>query len=126
MPLWLSSSMTLLLAWLELFLNSDCQTKVNRGLTSLRCPRCGTVNATEVARYRSEILAYEMFVLSSRVSALITTILRVKVSDYKFTAIRQTITVTKIVSITLLPPLPQAVEIPVMQVMMVTRFLGQV
>ncbi|WZZ26533.1 hypothetical protein YC2023_009934 [Brassica napus] len=36
-------------------------------------------------------------------------------SDYKFTAMRQTITVTKIVSIALLRPLPQAVEIPIMQ-----------
>ena len=47
-------------------------------------------------------------------------------SDYKFTAMRQTITVTKIVSIALLRPLPQAVEIPIMQVMIVTSFLGQV
>ncbi|CAN6881089.1 unnamed protein product [Brassica oleracea var. botrytis] len=53
---------------------------------------------------------------------------RGKVSDYKFTGMRRviTITVTKIVSLALLPPLPQAVEIPVIQVMMLTSFLGQV
>ncbi|KAH0943433.1 hypothetical protein HID58_003070, partial [Brassica napus] len=161
---------------------SDCQTKVNRGLASLRCPKCGNVNATEVARlafliltflhrltfhskspalqyrYRSEILAYDKdekatFVLLGDVGPELTvvsvnykyfegnfTILNVlsscclvanpqfqsEGSDYKFTAMRQTITVTKIISIALLRPLPQAVEIPIMQVMMVTSFLGQV
>ncbi|KAL0755478.1 hypothetical protein Bca101_093146 [Brassica carinata] len=30
--------------------HSDCQTKVNRGLASLRCPKCGNVSATEVVR----------------------------------------------------------------------------
>ena len=191
---------------------SDCQTKVNRGLASLRCPKCGNVNATEIARlafliltflhrlsfhskssalqymYLSEILAYDkdekatlyylvMLVLSSwRWSALITNISRLTLlflmfflmlfsvslkmlmpckwrhrcssldtnttmhagynranpqfrsedSDYKFIAMRQSITFTKIVSIALLRPLPQAVEIPIMQVMIVTSFLGQV
>ncbi|KAH0878330.1 hypothetical protein HID58_065724, partial [Brassica napus] len=38
---------------------SDCQTKVNRGLASLICPKCDNVNATKVARYRSEMLAYD-------------------------------------------------------------------
>lgn len=50
----------------------------------------------------------------------------VKVSDYKFTGMRQTITVTKIVSLALLPSLAQAVEIPVIQVKILTSFLGQV
>ncbi|CAF2154161.1 unnamed protein product [Brassica napus] len=138
---------------------SDCQTKVNRGLASLRCPKCGNVNATEVARlafliltflhrltfhskspalqyrYRSEILAYDKdekatFVLLGDVGPELTVVsVNYKYfegSDYKFTAMRQTITVTKIISIALLRPLPQAVEIPIMQVMMVTSFLGQV
>ncbi|KAF3587784.1 hypothetical protein F2Q69_00027429 [Brassica cretica] len=38
---------------------SDCQTKVNRGLASLICPKCDNVNATKVARYCSEMLAYD-------------------------------------------------------------------
>ncbi|CAF2073234.1 unnamed protein product [Brassica napus] len=141
--------------------HSDCQTKVNRGLASLRCPKCGNVNATEIARlafviltflhrlsfhskpsalqymYLSEILAYDKdekttFVLLSDVGPELTVVsvnykyFESEDSDYKFTAMRQTITVTKIVSIALLRPLPQAVEIPIMQVMIVTSFLGQV
>ncbi|KAL0689381.1 hypothetical protein Bca4012_089059 [Brassica carinata] len=131
---------------------SDCQTKVNRGLASLRCPKCGNVNATEIARlafliltflhrlsfhskssalqyrYLSEILAYDkdekaIFVLLGDVGPELTVS---EDSDYKFTAMRQTITVTKIISIALLCPLPQAVEIQIMQVMIVTSFLGQV
>ena len=37
---------------------SDCQTKVNRGLASLRCPKCGNVNATEIARLAFLILTF--------------------------------------------------------------------
>uniref|UniRef100_A0A0D3A9C6 Small ribosomal subunit protein uS17 N-terminal domain-containing protein n=1 Tax=Brassica oleracea var. oleracea TaxID=109376 RepID=A0A0D3A9C6_BRAOL len=141
--------------------HSDCQTKVNRGLASLRCPKCGNVNATEIARlafliltflhrlsfhskpsalqymYLSEILAYDKdekatFVLLGDVGPELTVVSvnykysESEDSDYKFTAMRQTITVTKIVSIALLRPLPQAVEIQIMQVMIVTSFLGQV
>ncbi|CDY64631.1 BnaCnng44450D [Brassica napus] len=141
--------------------HSDCQTKVNRGLASLRCPKCGNVNATEIARlafliltflhrlsfhskssalqyrYLSEILAYDkdekaIFVLLGDVGPELTVVsVNYKYSDsedsdYKFTAMRQTITVTKIISIALLCPLPQAVEIQIMQVMIVTSFLGQV
>ncbi|KAF3497899.1 hypothetical protein DY000_02055479 [Brassica cretica] len=160
---------------------SDCQTKVNRGLASLRCPKCGNVNATEVARlafliltflhrlsfhskssalqymYLSEILAYDkdekatlyyLVIVSlkmlmpckwrHRCSSLDTNTtmhagynranpqFRSEDLDYKFIAMRQSITFTKIVSIALLRPLPQAVEIPIMQVMIVTSFLGQV
>ncbi|KAF3534496.1 hypothetical protein DY000_02039107 [Brassica cretica] len=111
------------------------------GLASLRCPKCGNVNATEIARlafviltflhrlsfhskpsalqymYLSEILAYDKdekttFVLLSDVGPELTVS---EDSDYKFTAMRQIITVTKIVSIALMRPLPQAVEIPIMQ-----------
>ncbi|CAN6916793.1 unnamed protein product, partial [Brassica oleracea] len=143
------------------FTGIDCQTKVNRGLASLRCPKCGNVNATEIARlafliltflhrlsfhskssalqyrYLSEILAYDkdekaIFVLLGDVGPELTVVsVNYKYSDsedsdYKFTAMRQTITVTKIISIALLCPLPQAVEIQIMQVMIVTSFLGQV
>ncbi|KAG2248068.1 hypothetical protein Bca4012_088692 [Brassica carinata] len=34
-------------------------TILNRWLASLRCSKCGNVNATEIARYLSEILAYD-------------------------------------------------------------------
>ncbi|CAG7885836.1 unnamed protein product, partial [Brassica rapa] len=56
---------------------SDCQTKVNRGPTSLICPKCRNVKATGVAKYRTDlssttmtirpVLCYlAMLVLSSR------------------------------------------------------------
>ncbi|CAN6903603.1 unnamed protein product [Brassica oleracea var. botrytis] len=38
--------------------HSDCQTKVNRGLASLRCPKCGNVSATEVVRLAFLILTF--------------------------------------------------------------------
>ncbi|KAL0650987.1 hypothetical protein Bca4012_093678 [Brassica carinata] len=38
---------------------SDCQTKVNRGPTSLICPKCGNVKATGAAKYRTELSVYD-------------------------------------------------------------------
>ncbi|KAH0931079.1 hypothetical protein HID58_008196 [Brassica napus] len=38
---------------------SDCQTKVNRGSTSLICPKCGNVKATGVEKYRIELSVYD-------------------------------------------------------------------
>ncbi|KAG2247758.1 hypothetical protein Bca52824_087386 [Brassica carinata] len=119
--------------------HSDCQTKVNRGLASLRCPKCGNVNATEIARYLSEILAYDkdekaIFVLLGDVGPELTVcqfkdVNAMQMETYVLIMRCQhhnTITVTKIISIALLCPLPQAVEIQIMQVMIVTSFLGQV
>ncbi|CAN6852647.1 unnamed protein product [Brassica oleracea] len=37
----------------------DCQTKLNRGPTTLLCPKCGNENATAVANYRVELSVYD-------------------------------------------------------------------
>ncbi|CAF2110203.1 unnamed protein product [Brassica oleracea] len=37
----------------------DCQTKLNRGPTTLLCPKCGNENATAVANYRVEMSVYD-------------------------------------------------------------------
>ncbi|KAF2540095.1 hypothetical protein F2Q68_00029166 [Brassica cretica] len=37
----------------------DCQTKLNRGPTTLLCPKCGNENATAVANYRVEMSIYD-------------------------------------------------------------------
>ncbi|KAL0683969.1 hypothetical protein Bca4012_050817 [Brassica carinata] len=37
---------------------SDCQTKVNRGPTSLICPKCRNVKVTGVAKYSIPILTF--------------------------------------------------------------------
>ncbi|KAL0687291.1 hypothetical protein Bca4012_086968 [Brassica carinata] len=37
----------------------DCQTKLNRGPTTLLCPKCGNKNATAVANYRVELFVYD-------------------------------------------------------------------
>ncbi|KAG2250242.1 hypothetical protein Bca52824_080378 [Brassica carinata] len=37
----------------------DCQTKLNRGPTTMLCPKCGNENATAVANYRVEMSVYD-------------------------------------------------------------------
>ncbi|KAH0876360.1 hypothetical protein HID58_063754 [Brassica napus] len=37
----------------------DCQTKLNRGPTTLLCPKCGNENATAIANYRVELSVYD-------------------------------------------------------------------
>ncbi|KAF3524739.1 hypothetical protein F2Q69_00046144 [Brassica cretica] len=37
----------------------DCQTKLNRGPTTMLCPKCGNENATAVANYRVEMFVYD-------------------------------------------------------------------
>ncbi|KAH0909383.1 hypothetical protein HID58_032704 [Brassica napus] len=37
----------------------DCQTKLNRGPTTMLCPKCGNENATAVANYRVEMYVYD-------------------------------------------------------------------
>ncbi|KAG2252152.1 hypothetical protein Bca52824_082288 [Brassica carinata] len=37
----------------------DCQTKLNRGPTTLLCPKCGNENATAVADYQVEMSVYD-------------------------------------------------------------------
>ncbi|XP_048637491.1 uncharacterized protein LOC111200755 [Brassica napus] len=37
----------------------DCQTKLNRGPTTLLCPKCDNENATAVANYRVEMSVYD-------------------------------------------------------------------
>ncbi|KAH0898334.1 hypothetical protein HID58_047902 [Brassica napus] len=39
---------------------SDCQTKVNRGPTSLICPKCRNVKATGVAKYCTDLSSTTM------------------------------------------------------------------
>ncbi|CAF1743507.1 BnaC09g23690D [Brassica napus] len=37
----------------------DCQTKLNRGPTTMLCPKCGNENSTAVANYRVELSVYD-------------------------------------------------------------------
>ncbi|KAF2595438.1 hypothetical protein F2Q70_00042400 [Brassica cretica] len=37
----------------------DCQTKLNRGPTTMLCPKCGNENATAGANYRVEMFVYD-------------------------------------------------------------------
>ncbi|WZY81232.1 hypothetical protein YC2023_027616 [Brassica napus] len=56
----------------------DCQTKLNRGPTTLLCPKCHNEDATALAK--------------------------IKVSPYNFTSTRLSLTATKIISPAVLPP----------------------
>ncbi|KAG5412008.1 hypothetical protein IGI04_008327 [Brassica rapa subsp. trilocularis] len=113
---------------------SGCQTKATRGPSSLMCAKCGNTNVSGVAKYLAKISVYNnndqaVFVLlgdagklgaghqMSAPRALIDTIgqthkVRVKVSNLNFTGKIQAITVTKIVSPKVLPPVPTPTEIP--------------
>ncbi|CAN6864317.1 unnamed protein product [Brassica oleracea] len=124
----------------------DCQTKLNRGPTTLLCPKCGNENATAVAYYRVEMFVYDneeqcTFIIlgdagkeltGRKATELIDTYaeenggdgaelevplpqcfidaigqtkkFRIKVSPYNFTSTRLSLTATKIVSSTVLPP----------------------
>ncbi|KAG5405110.1 hypothetical protein IGI04_011229 [Brassica rapa subsp. trilocularis] len=113
---------------------SGCQTKATRGPSLLMCAKCGNTNVSGVAKYLAKISVYNIndqavFVLlgdagklgaghqMSAPRALIDTIgqthkVRVKVSNLNFTGKIQAITVTKIVSPKVLPPVPTPTEIP--------------
>ncbi|KAH0866164.1 hypothetical protein HID58_083375 [Brassica napus] len=101
----------------------DCQTKLNRGPTTLLCPKCGNENATAVANYRVEMSVYDneeqcTFIIlgdagkeltGRKATELIDTYaetkkFRIKVSPYNFTSTRLSLTATKIVSSAVLPP----------------------
>uniref|UniRef100_A0A0D3AQI8 Replication factor A C-terminal domain-containing protein n=1 Tax=Brassica oleracea var. oleracea TaxID=109376 RepID=A0A0D3AQI8_BRAOL len=101
----------------------DCQTKLNRGPTTLLCPKCGNENATAVANYRVELSVYDndeqcTFIIlgdagkdltGRKATELIdayvqTKKFRIKVANYNFTPIRLSLTATKIVSPAELPP----------------------
>ncbi|KAH0903484.1 hypothetical protein HID58_042987 [Brassica napus] len=110
---------------------SGCQTKATRGPSSLMCAKCGKTNVSGVAKYLAKISVYEKMTrlfLSYLVmqeanqdlgaghqmpvpQALIDTIgqthkFRVNVSKLNLTGKIQAITVTKIVSPEVLPPVP--------------------
>uniref|UniRef100_A0A0D3A1D5 Replication factor A C-terminal domain-containing protein n=1 Tax=Brassica oleracea var. oleracea TaxID=109376 RepID=A0A0D3A1D5_BRAOL len=101
----------------------DCQTKLNRGPTTLLCPKCGNENATAVANYRVELSVYDndeqcTFIIlgdagkdltwrkaTELIDAYVQTKkFRIKVANYNFTPIRLSLTATKIVSPAELPP----------------------
>ncbi|XP_013624520.1 PREDICTED: uncharacterized protein LOC106330625 [Brassica oleracea var. oleracea] len=109
----------------------DCQTKLNRGPTTLLCPKCGNENATAVANYRVEMSVYDneeqcTFIIlgdagkeltGRKATELIDTYaecfidaigqtkkFRIKMSPYNFTSTRLSLTATKIVSSAVLPP----------------------
>ncbi|KAL0815904.1 hypothetical protein Bca101_072348 [Brassica carinata] len=98
----------------------DCQTKLNRGPTTLLCPKCGNENATAVAKYRVELSVYDneeqcTFIilgdtgkeLTGRKATYLpsqTKKFRIKVAHYNFTSTRLFLTATKIVSPAVLPP----------------------
>ncbi|KAG2316076.1 hypothetical protein Bca52824_019198 [Brassica carinata] len=106
---------------------SGCQTKATRGPSSLMCAKCGNTNVSVVVNYLAKISVYDnddqaVFVLlgdagNASPQALFDTIgqthkFRVKVSKLNFTDKIQAVTVTKIVSQEVLPPVPTPTENP--------------
>ncbi|CDY55024.1 BnaC03g75470D [Brassica napus] len=95
----------------------DCQTKLNRGPTTLLCPKCGNENATAVAKKATEMINAYVQENGGDASELevplpqcfIDTIgqtkkFKIKVAHYNFTSTRLSLNATKIVSPAVLPP----------------------
>ncbi|KAG5411557.1 hypothetical protein IGI04_007876 [Brassica rapa subsp. trilocularis] len=107
---------------------SDCKTKATRGPSSLLCPKFGNINFPLDHKYLAKISYLRqndqaVFVLldnagheltGKHCSEIVDNYIefRVKVSEYNFSGKTQTITVMKIVSAVVLPPLTTPPELP--------------
>ncbi|KAG2270911.1 hypothetical protein Bca52824_065466 [Brassica carinata] len=81
----------------------DCQTKLNRGPTTLLCPKCGNENAT--AENGGDAAELEVPLPQCFIDTIgQTKKFRIKVAHYNFTSTRLFLTATKIVSPAVLPP----------------------
>uniref|UniRef100_M4DB51 Replication factor A C-terminal domain-containing protein n=1 Tax=Brassica campestris TaxID=3711 RepID=M4DB51_BRACM len=81
----------------------DYQTKLNRGPTTLLCPKCGNENAT--AENGGDEAEIEVPLPQCFIDAIgQTKKFRIKVAHYNFTSTRLSLTATKIVSAAELPP----------------------
>ncbi|CAN7046825.1 unnamed protein product [Brassica oleracea var. botrytis] len=81
----------------------DCQTKLNRGPTTLLCPKCGNENA--ITENGGDAAEFEVPLPQCFIDTIgQTKKFRIKVAHYNFTSPQQFLTATKIVSPTVLPP----------------------
>ncbi|KAF3565039.1 hypothetical protein DY000_02013494 [Brassica cretica] len=81
----------------------DCQTKLDRGPTTLICPRCRNENAT--AENGGDGTELEVPLPQCFIDAIgQTKKFRIKVTHYNFTSTRLSLTATRIVSAAVLPP----------------------
>ncbi|KAL0855660.1 hypothetical protein Bca101_060813 [Brassica carinata] len=89
---------------------SGCQTKATRGPSSLMCAKCGNTNVSVVVKiwcWPSDASPQALFDTIGQTHKF-----RVKVSKLNFTDKIQAVTVTKIVSQEVLPPVPTPTENP--------------